>query len=170
MMNKEQIICKTMQVWSAGEKGKEKKTELILGYVITVLWILSIVCVFVFSEQETIGMRLLETSCLGFFISFLGISGPALVMTNITARRRNKLITLHMYDIKDFISLGEIPEHLFIAFIDNTGAVLCEKKFENQYNDWIGHSDSRLSYEKFVEFYQKNFVSDEELKNTDSEN
>ncbi len=151
---KNDIAYKSICVWSAGENGKTKKKEMVYGYILSVLYAILIVTIFICSEQKTIWGRLGETFCLGVLISLVGFLGPAMVKSSLEAIRRNKFIELRLYDIKDFSLLGGVPENMYVAFADSRGVVLCESKYERQCHDWIGFS-SKIHFHDFENYYEK---------------
>lgn len=152
---------KEMTVWSAGENGKTKKIEFIMGCVVFIGWI--ILCILFFTQNmnddKTAIMKLWEHIlcgiCMSGLTSIIGFVGYASITLSIGAIKRNKEITIQLYEFEEFIKLGGVPDDKIVVFSDTTGFVLCDKGYEQEYNDWQGLSQKQLYFSKFKKFYDK---------------
>jgi hypothetical protein len=152
---------KEMKVWSAGENAKTKKIELIMGSIIFVGWI--VLCILFFTQNmnddKTVVMKLWEHIlcgiCMSGLTSIVGFVGYATITLSIDAIKRNKEITIQLYEFNEFMKLGGVPDNKVVVYSDTCGFVICDKENEREYHDWQGSSKKDLYFFKFKEFYEK---------------
>lgn len=151
-----------MIVWSGGsEKAKTTKINTVCyGVCFIMLCILHIVT-FICSpnDDKTIPVTLGEHALFG--IMFVCLLGWLTVLMLFAAKssfkdiKKNKLISLYLYDIEDFAKIGEIPKDKFILFLSENGVVLADKKYEDESR--VFSFGAKYFYE-FEDYYNKHAV------------
>ena len=147
-MEKFNINHKSMTVWSCGSKNAlPDKISIIFG-IIFILVVCGL-CIHSIIHNLFLGLSLL--------LLFGWIPFGALLMIKGTLRhiKQNKLITLHLFQISAFIKLNTIPEDMFILFSDNNGAVLAEKKYEEESRYF---SEGYTYFHEFEDYYDNHAV------------
>ena len=167
-MEVEIMKYKKMIVWSGGsEKAKTTKTNAIMYSITCVILCILHITFFTCSpyDDKTIPVTLIDHLLFGGFFSliFVIFTFGSFIAAKDSFKniKKNKLITLYLYDIEDFARIGEIPEDKFILFSDKNGVVLAEKEFEDESKTF---SFEAKYYHEFEEYYNKQAVEKMEIK------
>ena len=130
---------KKMTVWSGGNKNAKTAKQMVFVYSqVFIALFLFYMTTFIYSinkykngNQSLVpNILLLVTYTLIFgFIEKIMFTG---VKDSLKDIKNNKLITLYLYTIDNFVRIGEIPEDKFILFLDERGVVLAEKRYEDE--------------------------------------
>lgn len=158
---------KKMTVWSGGsENAKTTKTNTVLeGICFIVLCILHVTA-FICNpnDDKTIPATLGDHMFFGmFFVVLLGWMTVLMFFATKSSYKdikKNKLISLYLYDIEDFARIGEIPEDKFILFSNENGVVLADREFEDESRTF---SFGVKYYHQFKEYYDKHAVEKMEI-------
>lgn len=158
---------KRMTVWSGGNKEAKdaKKYTFIYSLIFIGLFILHIAAFAYPTYNNTNGdSDIIEPLIVGGIIlvtlgwitlfAFLG------VIESLIEIKLNKLITLYLYDMENFIKMGEIPENMCIVFLKKEGVVLGEKA--NKYES-LGFTYKADHFSDFIDYYDKKAVEKEEI-------
>lgn len=151
-----------MTVWCCGnEKAKTTKINTI-GYsacfiMLCVLHIEAFICNP--NDNKNIPVTLGEHVLFGMMFVFL--LGWLTVLMLFAAKssfkdiKKNKLISLYLYDIENFAKIGEIPKDKFILFSNENGVVLADKKYEDESRIF---SFGAKYFHEFEDYYNKRAV------------
>lgn len=158
---------KKMVVWSCGnETAKTEKINMI-GYILCfiLLCILHVIA-FVCNPNDDKSIHVTIREHLSYGIMLLCLVGwlTALMLFMIKDSfdniKENKLISLYLYKIEDFVKIGEIPEDKIILFSDKRGVVLADKKHKNESEHF---SFGAKSFGEFENCYNKYAVDKLEI-------
>lgn len=158
---------KKMTVWSGGsENAKTTKTNTILEGICFIMLCVLHVTAFICNpnDDKTIPVTLGDHMFFGmFFVVLLGWLTVLMFFATKSSFKdikKNKLIPLYLYEIKEFAKIGEIPEDKFILFSDERGIVLADKKYEDESETF---SFGTKYFYEFEEYYEKNAVEKMEI-------
>lgn len=158
---------KKMIVWSAGdEKAKSSKFETIGFSTCAIMFIFLIVLFFTtnFNEDISVKMELIDHIITGVCFTVLTWWIPLglIIMAKDShiMTKENKQIPLYLYDIEDFIKIGNIPEGQFVLFSNEKGAVLALEKYEIESRYF---ARGAKYFHEFTEYYEKSTQEKEEI-------
>ena len=130
---------KKMIIWSAGnEKASIAKLEFILSVLASIICCGAHVLFFVanFHDDKSIPMTIWDHICCGMLFSvFMSLITLCVICSTIDTFKNiklNKLIPIYLYEIDEFVKLGNIPEDKFVLFSDERGIVLAENKYKKE--------------------------------------
>lgn len=151
---------KKMIVWSGGsEKAKTAKMNAIMYSIcfamLCILHILTFICDPNDNKTATLGDHIL----LGMmFVCLLGWLTALMLYAAINSFKnikKNKLISLYLYDINTFAKIGGVPEDKFILFSDESGVVLADKEYEDESRSF---AFGAKYFNQFKDYYEKHAV------------
>lgn len=158
---------KEMIVWSSGDKNAT--TSKIDVFCCSIAFIMLCVLHILFfttnlHDDYNISMTLIEHFLYGLF--GIGVLGWLTVLMLFGVRdslqkiKMNKQISLFLYTIEEFATIGKIPEDKFVLFSDKNGVVLALKEYEKESRAFcFGVND----FYKFEEYYNKYFNCKNEM-------
>lgn len=130
---------KEMTLWSSGdENAKYEKTNILIYSVVFLLVIFMHILAFI--SNIIIGLFLLV------ILGWLSLLLVSTITNSLVFIKKNKLITLYLYNFSDFMKLGEVSENMVVIHISNSGAVLALKEFEEESRHFC------FGYDHFYEF------------------
>lgn len=162
MIGGKNMKYKKMIVWSGGsEKAKLTKINTI-GYsacfiMLCVLHIGAFIC----NPNDnknipvTLGEHVLYGMMFVFLLGWLTVLMLFAAKSSFKDIKKNKLISLYLYDIENFAKIGEIPKDKFILFSNENGVVLADKKYEDESRIF---SFGAKYFHEFEDYYNKRAV------------
>ena len=156
-----------MIVWSGGnEKAMVTKWNAFLYFICFIMLCIIHIATFICNpyddrtKEVTIGNHILFGLMVVGMFGWLTVLFLYAAIDSYKEIKKNKLISLYLYDMNNFIKIGKIPDDKFILFSSEYGTVLADKEHEDESRNF---SSGARHFSEFEDYYEKHAVSKEEI-------
>lgn len=143
-------------VWSAGKNGIYAKLHLMIGIMLALVWLIILALFILECAMDTnsfFNIRYTVLRVLLLVLTFIEpLVGLHMINLSIKAYKRNKLITIKIYNKEEYIASRN--EKQFVVYADNHGIVTCNDIAS--FEDWSYFKGIR-KVKSYLKIYNKQY-------------